>query len=223
MVTFYDLYVYPNIIFSGTCLNNNVSIIQGFISTNCSTLLNYVFVTRRDCFPINGGIVSERDYNKRDGNICVITHNQYQKIYNRIGTSEHMFEFYKKSDISFEEYISYIFQITLLLCFILMCFYVLIKNLRRTTQEVVIQPLYIVSEQNRRRTTNCPQRRNDYQIVTDEEATSEIYEKECAVCIEKMEPRQELAKLPCNHIYHKDCIIQWFQNSSRCPLCNNEG
>lgn len=42
--------------------------------------------------------------------------------------------------------------------------------------------------------------------------------KECLICYEpNME--SEVVKLPCNHIFHKKCILQWFKLKNTCPLC----
>ncbi|KAK4519926.1 uncharacterized protein ATC70_010170 [Mucor velutinosus] len=41
---------------------------------------------------------------------------------------------------------------------------------------------------------------------------------ECAICTELFE-RMELAKLPCNHEYHSECILHWLQLNSSCPMC----
>ena len=54
----------------------------------------------------------------------------------------------------------------------------------------------------------------------------EIYEAEkytdiCPICIDVFEENQEIVKLECNHIYHKQCIEMWFQKKRICPLCNN--
>eukprot|EP00538_Stauroneis_constricta_P000748 CAMPEP_0119570438 /NCGR_PEP_ID=MMETSP1352-20130426/43611_1 /TAXON_ID=265584 /ORGANISM="Stauroneis constricta, Strain CCMP1120" /LENGTH=532 /DNA_ID=CAMNT_0007620107 /DNA_START=625 /DNA_END=2224 /DNA_ORIENTATION=- len=36
----------------------------------------------------------------------------------------------------------------------------------------------------------------------------------CAVCAEEMEPGQIVTRLPCGHLYHSMCILQWFLHSS---------
>ncbi|EXC34506.1 E3 ubiquitin-protein ligase RING1 [Morus notabilis] len=30
---------------------------------------------------------------------------------------------------------------------------------------------------------------------------------------------KETARMPCSHLYHKNCIVQWLQTSHMCPLC----
>mmetsp|Transcript_113006 Transcript_113006/g.176588 ORF Transcript_113006/g.176588 Transcript_113006/m.176588 type:complete len:220 (+) Transcript_113006:20-679(+) len=46
----------------------------------------------------------------------------------------------------------------------------------------------------------------------------------CAICMEapNEDPENRLVQLPCKHVFHVSCILQWFQKGShcRCPLCN---
>lgn len=42
----------------------------------------------------------------------------------------------------------------------------------------------------------------------------------CSICLGDYENEEQLVRLPCNHIYHKDCISSWTDNHTRCPLCN---
>ncbi|KAF1804671.1 hypothetical protein V8B55DRAFT_1446763 [Mucor lusitanicus] len=41
---------------------------------------------------------------------------------------------------------------------------------------------------------------------------------ECAICTELFEA-MELAKLPCNHEFHSECILHWLRLNSSCPMC----
>eukprot|EP01084_Bolivina_argentea_P056629 103589_1 len=43
--------------------------------------------------------------------------------------------------------------------------------------------------------------------------------KSCRICLEYYEDGEELRFLPCFHKYHKECVDQWFQMSSKCPIC----
>ena len=47
-----------------------------------------------------------------------------------------------------------------------------------------------------------------------------VEEFDCSICIESIKKTDIVAKLECNHIFHKDCIQKWFLNSYRCPNCN---
>ena len=41
----------------------------------------------------------------------------------------------------------------------------------------------------------------------------------CIICLETLSKNQK--KLKCNHLFDKNCIIEWFKVSNRCPLCKN--
>ena len=48
------------------------------------------------------------------------------------------------------------------------------------------------------------------------------YGSTCVICLEGMDIKNKLAKLRrCNHVFHKDCIIESFKfsNNKYCPTC----
>ncbi|PON85065.1 43kDa postsynaptic protein [Trema orientale] len=50
---------------------------------------------------------------------------------------------------------------------------------------------------------------------------------QCSICLEEFsfdhnigdDRAQKLAKMPCSHVYHKNCIEEWLKTSHMCPLC----
>ena len=42
----------------------------------------------------------------------------------------------------------------------------------------------------------------------------------CAICLYDFDnPDMSNINLPCGHIYHANCILNWFDKNMHCPLC----
>lgn len=41
--------------------------------------------------------------------------------------------------------------------------------------------------------------------------------EDCVVCFTEL--ASNLRRLPCNHIYHRDCLAKWLALHSTCPTC----
>jgi hypothetical protein len=46
---------------------------------------------------------------------------------------------------------------------------------------------------------------------------------ECGICLLPMEFQETHKKLDCQHSFHTDCIMRWFQYKVNCPLCRKKG
>ncbi|KAL5224672.1 hypothetical protein ABZP36_011311 [Zizania latifolia] len=45
---------------------------------------------------------------------------------------------------------------------------------------------------------------------------------QCAVCMDDFHLGVAAKQLPCNHVFHKDCILPWLDLHSSCPVCRFE-
>ena len=43
----------------------------------------------------------------------------------------------------------------------------------------------------------------------------------CSICLYGYKEGEQLVKLNCFHIYHKECIFDWFKKSRSCPMCRS--
>ncbi|XVF00209.1 hypothetical protein REPUB_Repub03eG0265600 [Reevesia pubescens] len=43
--------------------------------------------------------------------------------------------------------------------------------------------------------------------------------KQCTICLDEFFDGDEVASMPCGHVYHDDCIVKWLETSHLCPLC----
>ncbi|XVE54615.1 hypothetical protein DITRI_Ditri03aG0096100 [Diplodiscus trichospermus] len=54
------------------------------------------------------------------------------------------------------------------------------------------------------------------------EKVSGLGSSECPICLgieEEEEEKEEAKRMPCGHVSHAVCIVQWLEKSHLCPLC----
>lgn len=44
----------------------------------------------------------------------------------------------------------------------------------------------------------------------------------CAVCKDEVSVGEKVTRLPCCHLYHRECILPWLEIRNTCPVCRYE-
>lgn len=44
----------------------------------------------------------------------------------------------------------------------------------------------------------------------------------CPICSEDYVVGMEALKLPCSHVFHRDCVMPWLEQKQNCPICRAE-
>ncbi|KAK2870775.1 hypothetical protein QQF64_001841 [Cirrhinus molitorella] len=65
--------------------------------------------------------------------------------------------------------------------------------------------------------------RAGYKMVVFKDETTRLHEHvlTCAVCLEDFKTKDELGVLPCQHAFHKRCLLKWLEVRCSCPMCNS--
>jgi len=57
-------------------------------------------------------------------------------------------------------------------------------------------------------------------VLTCEQQQKE--ENGCAVCCNGYSRGEEMIQLPCEHLFHRECIMEWLKRQNTCPTCRYE-
>lgn len=41
----------------------------------------------------------------------------------------------------------------------------------------------------------------------------------CCICLEELNIAEKVMAIPCSHLFHSRCIIEWLEMNNSCPLC----
>ena len=59
-------------------------------------------------------------------------------------------------------------------------------------------------------------------VEVNEEFLKNCELNECSVCKEEFKLTEKVIKLPCNHVFHPNCINTWLSQHNSCPTCRYE-
>lgn len=203
--------------------------ISGVISKLCEYTLqissginitNIPIISSVNCFEKmkrSQGVAPSNFKNSYD-NICLLEKSQINMLNNIIGNG-YLHAAIIKEHPKFNA--SFLLNSFISLCFVLAAILLVLKciNTQRTilthTTTLQIPPAIIIEDT--RDQHRPPEREVDEILSTQDEMP------DCSICIEPIKPNSSIVKLPCSHIFHPECIKQWFKGSKRCPNCNDPG
>ncbi|NP_001155404.1 RING finger protein 181-like [Acyrthosiphon pisum] len=50
----------------------------------------------------------------------------------------------------------------------------------------------------------------------------ELIDEQCRICLSQYQLNDKALNMPCNHIFHENCLKTWLEKSNFCPLCKFE-
>ncbi|KAE8678448.1 hypothetical protein F3Y22_tig00111409pilonHSYRG00119 [Hibiscus syriacus] len=42
---------------------------------------------------------------------------------------------------------------------------------------------------------------------------------DCSICLEEFKEDEEGSEMPCEHVFHSDCVEKWLRMNGSCPIC----
>jgi hypothetical protein len=55
--------------------------------------------------------------------------------------------------------------------------------------------------------------------VATSQPTKAQLKNDCSICLTDFQSTSVVSKLPCQHVFHQDCLTPWLEKSSSCPVC----
>lgn len=62
----------------------------------------------------------------------------------------------------------------------------------------------------------------DINIASYQFANLEEKNKECSICISDFTNESIISITKCNHVFHTDCIKEWYKYKTDCPICREK-
>ncbi len=50
--------------------------------------------------------------------------------------------------------------------------------------------------------------------------TDKLLNHTCIICLSEFKIGQSVKVLDCNHMYHNECINEWYKRKKVCPICD---
>ena len=101
--------------------------------------------------------------------------------------------------------------------------YAMVQNYNRNIEQIINQ--IMMNDNNRY--GNPPASKSAVEklencIITEKKLKEFGFENSCPVCKDEFNLNEECLLMPCEHHFHKDCLIPWLKERNSCPVCRYE-
>ncbi|KAE9597826.1 hypothetical protein Lal_00013935 [Lupinus albus] len=133
-------------------------------------------------------------------------------------------------EIQIKLYQAFIFSIPILFTIILILLFYLFY-LKRRASSFTHPPLHIITSTSNPQTTysypSSPYRSDHLMVQVLDKLPRVLFDEDlrardslCCVCLGEFELKEEVLQIPyCKHVFHIECIHNWLQSNTTCPLC----
>lgn len=148
--------------------------------------------------------------------IQLIKNNLLNKGYNINCINNILFNYYNSININFSiEEIENISPYTSI-------FYQLFNNINDDVLNNFISQLHQTTIDDEQESVICTLDNNDKEQLT-KTILNETLLNTCSICIDCLNKDEEIIELPCKHIFHSNCILEWLEKYNyHCPICRKE-
>lgn len=91
------------------------------------------------------------------------------------------------------------------------------------SQEAFDRILEQLAEQNQMSTAPGPASESAIKSLPTKKVEQEMLDSdgkaECSICMDNVELGLDVTVLPCNHWFHRDCVVAWLKEHDTCPHC----
>ncbi len=101
--------------------------------------------------------------------------------------------------------------------------YAMVQNYNRNIEQIINQ--IMMNDNNRYGNPPASKTAVDKLekcIITENKLKEFGFENSCPVCKDECNLNEECLLMPCEHHFHKDCLIPWLNERNSCPVCRYE-
>ncbi|KAJ1388115.1 Zinc finger, RING-type [Sesbania bispinosa] len=92
-------------------------------------------------------------------------------------------------------------------------------RIQKTSDELDDDIINMVMEESMRETQMVPASKIAIESLQKVKLQEGVTKERCSICLVEFDDCIEVSSMPCKHVYHHECLVQWLKTSHVCPLC----